>query len=639
MNKVKAETENPPGNPKKFENLEIDEIKAIRSKLSEIHSDIKKVMEYSNRLRFGTGLESSIQEYAHIIQNYLYEDIEKGLKLNMVKKCPEKGNCTSMFTTVLQNNAGLINDNKVDGALISDNRKKLNELKYRAPYSKCEQCFSEVLNLFIKQINLMRSMKIYNNNRELKPDISALEIGVVISEILEPTSNKQRLAILKAVAFEPKSFSTFSKITGLIAGNLLFHLQKLMDCGLIMQQHDRGDYIITEKGFKILQSLNEMYFSLQYFPQQIHHSNLFKESKKEELTDELKMVKLTQSIKEMAMNRGASKIGIATTKTLLGGPPSANLTYVLPEAKSAVCFALAFDQNLIDPFFRKVDYESLETNKSRTQTLADGIALEIVAFLQQAGYKAIPQPTNFVYRRDAEDWLLNMHPPISHRYLAVRSGIGHFGYSGNIITKEYGSAIVLVSVVTDAELIPTDSLPEEENYCDECKLCLSVCLSGYVNPVEKVAVTLGGKKFSYGKRRDNSRCLLVCMGLTGLDASGKWSTWSPGRFRIPEQDEDFLSAISAAMKAYLGRPKFKNGFFIPIMSGSIMEYPCFNCQLVCHPDKEVRTARHKMLIESGVVIQELDGTRRVVSPDEAKEYLNSLPLERRKLYESIPEGK
>jgi hypothetical protein len=74
------------------------------------------------------------------------------------------------------------------------------------------------------------------------------------------------------------------------------------------------------------------------------------------------------------------------------------------------------------------------------------------------------------------------------------------------------------------------------------------------------------------------------------------------------------------------------------MSGSMMEYPCFNCQLVCHPDKEVRTARYKMLIESGVVIQELDGTRKAVSPEEAKEYLNSLPLERRKLYESIPEG-
>ena len=412
----------------------------------------------------------------------------------MVKKCPEKENCTSKFIALLHHNRELIKNIKVDEALISANRKKLDELRCGAPYRKCEQCFSEVLNLFIKQINLMRSMKIYKNNKRQKPDISALKNSVFMSEVLDSISNKQRLAILKAVAFEPKSFSAFSKLTGLIAGNLLFHIQKLMDCELILQQHDRGDYMITEKGFKILQSLNEMCFSLQYFPQQICHSNLFEESKKEELTYESKMVELTEALKQMALTRGASKVGIATIKTLLGGPPSADLTYVLPEAKSAVCFALAFDQNLIDPFFRKVDQESLETNKVRTHALADGIALEIAAFLQQAGYKAIPQPTNFVYRRDTEDWLLYMHPPISHRYLAVRSGIGYFGYSGNIITNEYGSAIVLVSVVTDAELIPTDSLSEEENYCDECKLCLSVCLSGYVDPVEKVTITLGGKE-------------------------------------------------------------------------------------------------------------------------------------------------
>jgi epoxyqueuosine reductase QueG len=230
-----------------------------------------------------------------------------------------------------------------------------------------------------------------------------------------------------------------------------------------------------------------------------------------------------------------------------------------------------------------------------------------------------------------------MHPPISHRYLAVRSGIGHFGYSGNIITKEYGSAIVLASVVTDAELIPTDPLPEEENYCDECRLCLSVCSSGYVDPIEKVTVTLGGKEFSYGKRRSNSRCFLVCGGLTGLNATGKWSTWSPARFKIPEKDEDFIAAIPAATQAYLGRPKFKGGFYICLIPGSRMEYTCSNCHLVCHPDKEVRKARYKMLIESGVVIQEANGTRRVVSPEEAKEYIKSMPLERRQLYESMPE--
>jgi uncharacterized coiled-coil DUF342 family protein len=36
-------------------------------------------------------------------------------------------------------------------------------------------------------------------------------------------------------------------------------------------------------------------------------------------------------------------------------------------------------------------------------------------------------------------------------------------------------------------------------------------------------------------------------------------------------------------------------------------------------------------------IQEPDGTRRAVSPEEAKEFLKNMPLERRKLYESVPD--
>jgi hypothetical protein len=44
-----------------------------------------------------------------------------------------------------------------------------------------------------------------------------------------------------------------------------------------------------------------------------------------------------------------------------------------------------------------------------------------------------------------------------------------------------------------------------------------------------------------------------------------------------------------------------------------------------------------MLTESGVVIQEPDGTLKAVSPEEAKKYIESMPPERRKLYESIPE--
>jgi len=53
------------------------------------------------------------------------------------------------------------------------------------------------------------------------------------------------------------------------------------------------------------------------------------------------------------------------------------------------------------------------------------------------------------------------------------------GYSGLIITKKYGSSIALASVVTNAKLKATQSLPEIDNYCDKCKLYQAVCLTGY----------------------------------------------------------------------------------------------------------------------------------------------------------------
>jgi len=43
---------------------------------------------------------------------------------------------------------------------------------------------------------------------------------------------------------------------------LLFHLQKLLDCGMILQRNERGDYMITEKGYKALRGLAETYIGL-----------------------------------------------------------------------------------------------------------------------------------------------------------------------------------------------------------------------------------------------------------------------------------------------------------------------------------------------------------------------------------------
>jgi len=145
------------------------------------------------------------------------------------------------------------------------------------------------------------------------------------------------------------------------------------------------------------------------------------------------MDRLSRTLREMAECLGSVASGIATTKTLEGGPPSTDLTYVLPDASAALCFALALDQNLIEPYLRKQEHRSFELNYIRTTTLASGIFLEIAKFLKQKGYQSVPLAANLVYRNDTKHGRYDEKPPIAHRYLAVRSGVGHFGLSGNVL--------------------------------------------------------------------------------------------------------------------------------------------------------------------------------------------------------------
>jgi epoxyqueuosine reductase QueG len=282
----------------------------------------------------------------------------------------------------------------------------------------------------------------------------------------------------------------------------------------------------------------------------------------------------------------------------------------------------------------KKDHASLEHNIFQTNYLCSGISMEIATYLEMKDIPSSPVSANINYRKDTPFGGLDMLPYLSHRYLAARSGVGYFGMSGNIITKEAGAAVLLGSVVTTAELSPTDPLPEEDNYCDKCGLCMSACSSGFIDFREKSQVTMGDVTFTYSKRRDYNRCNFVCGGFTGLHPSGKWSTWSPGRFPIPEKDEDFMPALLKVMPLYNSRTQRKGGAHHPYLEAKL-GITCTYCQLVCTPDKEERKKRFKMISNSGVVLQKPDGTLEAVSPESAKERLAAMRPEVRKLYEDV----
>jgi epoxyqueuosine reductase len=345
------------------------------------------------------------------------------------------------------------------------------------------------------------------------------------------------------------------------------------------------------------------------------------------------MEKITGRVKDLAMSYGACAVGIVTAEMLVGGPPSTDLSYVLPNARSAVSFAVPLDQDFIDPWFSKQSQADHFRNNIHVNVTASGISMEIANYLKHKGHPALPLTANFAYRTDTPNGIYDEIPPVSHRYLAVRCGVGFFGLSGNVLTKSNGAAVILGSVVTAAELIPTEPIPAEENYCDDCRLCEAACASGFINGQEKVTVTMGGVDFCYNKKRNHSRCDYVCGGFAGLHQSGKWSTWSPARFPIPEKDEAFYPALLNAVGPYLKRPRSAHSIFNSLMPGDRVELTCGNCQLICHPDKEIRKKRYKMLVEGGVIVENPDGSREAVSPEEANKRLAAMEPAMRALYE------
>ncbi len=65
------------------------------------------------------------------------------------------------------------------------------------------------------------------------------------------------------------------------------------------------------------------------------------------------MDNLSQTLIDFAISEGACSVGIATKESLANGSPSADLSYVREDAKSAVSFAVPLDQDLIIPFLKK----------------------------------------------------------------------------------------------------------------------------------------------------------------------------------------------------------------------------------------------------------------------------------------------
>lgn len=234
---------------------------------------------------------------------------------------------------------------------------------------------------------------------------------------------------------------------------------------------------------------------------------------------------LEQEIKDFALENGAKMVGIAGPERL-SGPPSMDPGYTLRGARSSVTLMMPMNVPAIYDFLGKVSPAPHNIDQLKSCQRMFRLTQKLARFIEAKGHKARVVPPNNTYRR-APDIFAN-RPSFSHRFAAAVSGIGGFGLSGNLMTKEYGAAIYLGSVVTTASLLSDEALPARhfvDNHCATCKLCDKACPVKMFEVEEEEYLLINGELHARSKRKNIDLCNASCFGLHGLSMDKKWSSW------------------------------------------------------------------------------------------------------------------
>ena len=240
----------------------MNEIRELKTEISGLRTDLKRFIERANQQHIDTVLTDLKKNYAGLFTEHQVESAKTDLSAHMVHDCKMREKCYELFMEFLQNTSQHIKDGQVSDEIIRSYREQMKAMRSKGPFDRCDTCFTEVHRLFEKQVDLMQSLGVYQKAADNAGSPSEPADDSVVRDVLEPVANIQRFQILKSLMVQTRTFSDISQMTGLRGGNLLFHIRKLTDAGLILQRHERGDYIITDKGYKTMAAVSQLYIDL-----------------------------------------------------------------------------------------------------------------------------------------------------------------------------------------------------------------------------------------------------------------------------------------------------------------------------------------------------------------------------------------
>ena len=146
----------------------------------------------------------------------------------------------------------------------------------------------------------------------------------------------------------------------------------------------------------------------------------------------------------------------------------------LPGTRTLIAMAVRMNRDncrspargVADQEFHQVDEQANHAARSVTQALQD------------AGYRALNPSVGFPQEMDRfpreRIWV------VAHKTVAVAAGLGVMGLHRNVIHPKFGSFVLLVTVLVDAE-VSAYGQALDYNPCIDCKLCVAACPVGAIS--------------------------------------------------------------------------------------------------------------------------------------------------------------
>ncbi len=190
---------------------------------------------------------------------------------------------------------------------------------------------------------------------------------------------------------------------------------------------------------------------------------------------------------------GASLVGFADIREL-----PADIRHSM---RSAISIAVALDADIISEIIEGPTKRYHEEYK-RVNDFLSGLCKNTAGYLEHHGVEtAAIEPT--IKKVDYN----SLQTPLPHKTAATRAGLGWIGKSALLITKQYGPAVRLASVLCDIEFETAD--PVNKSHCGDCTKCVDRC----------PAAAIAGNNWEAGSERDTiynaRRCYTMAKRLSG----------------------------------------------------------------------------------------------------------------------------